>query len=112
MKLKTTRNRNFSFLSGQTDDYLTRIEKTFDSIYFNQSTYNAALLSAGAAIETCLAVAAGDKVKNAIAIIRPPGHHAECDRSMGFCHFDNVAVATKVVRQRVPGIRKVLIVDW
>jgi histone deacetylase 6 len=51
-------------------------------------------------------------VKNAIAVIRPPGHHAECDRSMGFCHFDNVAIATQVARQAGAGIEKVLIVDW
>ena len=94
------------------DDYLLEIEKHYDSIYYNQSTYNAALFAAGSAIEATLAVASGIEVKNAIAVIRPPGHHAECDRSMGFCHFDNVAVAAKVTRERIPSIRKILIVDW
>ena len=87
-------------------------EKHYDSIYFNQSTFNAALLSAGSAVDTCLAVAQSGIVKNALAVIRPPGHHAIADQSMGFCHFDNVAVATKVVLEKVPEIRKVLIVDW
>ena len=94
------------------DEELGRREKTFDSIYFHQQTYSTALLSAGAAIETCLAVAKGE-VKNAIAVIRPPGHHAECDTSRGFCHFDNVSIATQVVRKSYPEqYRKVLIVDW
>ena len=95
-----------------TEDELVRREKIFDSIYFHRLTYATALLSAGAAIETCLAVADGT-VKNAIAVIRPPGHHAECDTSKGFCHFDNVSIATQVVRQRYPEqYRKILIVDW
>lgn len=94
------------------DDHLIAVEKHFDSIYYNQSTYNAALLAAGSAIETTLAVVEGNDVKNAIAVIRPPGHHAECDRSMGFCHFDNVAVAVKVTRARMPSVRKIFILDW
>ena len=94
------------------EDELLRREKSFDSIYFNRQTYSAALLSAGAAVETCLAVASG-AVRNAIAVIRPPGHHAESDTSRGFCHFDNVSIATQVVRQKYPEeYRKVLIVDW
>ena len=94
------------------DDKLLTLEKDFDSIYYNQSTYNAALLAAGSAIEATLAVADGTDVKNAIAVIRPPGHHAECNQSMGFCHFDNVAVAAQVIRRRMPSIRKILILDW
>ncbi|MCJ1402325.1 Histone deacetylase hda1 [Xylographa trunciseda] len=106
---------HFEFIkstSSMSDEELSRREKTFDSIYFHRQTYSAALLSAGAAIETCLAVASG-QVKNAIAVIRPPGHHAECDTSRGFCHFDNVSIAAQVVRQTYPEkYRKILIVDW
>ncbi|MCJ1474988.1 Histone deacetylase hda1 [Lambiella insularis] len=106
---------HFEFVKSTSDkpeDELLRLEATFDSIYFHRLTYSTALLSAGAAIETCLAVASG-KVKNAIAVIRPPGHHAECDTSRGFCHFDNVSIATQVVRQTYPDqYRKILIVDW
>jgi len=94
------------------EDELLRREKFYDSIYFNRQTYSAALLSAGAAVETCLAVASGT-VRNAIAVIRPPGHHAESDSPRGFCHFDNVSIATQVVRQNYPDdYRKVMIVDW
>lgn len=97
----------------QSETELTRLEKMYDSVYFNDSTYSCALLSAGGAIETCMAVARGDTVKNAIAVIRPPGHHAESCRPMGFCHFDNVSVAINAVRKAMPDkVRKVLVLDW
>lgn len=91
---------------------LLREQESFDSVYFHKLTFSTALLSAGSAINTCIAVASGE-VKNAIAVIRPPGHHAETDKPGGFCHFDNVAVATQVVRQKYPeAYRKILIIDW
>jgi acetoin utilization deacetylase AcuC-like enzyme len=68
-----------------------------------QTTYEAALLSAGAAIE---AVRLGG-----FAISRPPGHHAERDRAMGFCFFDNVAVAARWAQAEL-GLGRVAIVDW
>ncbi|RMD43762.1 hypothetical protein DV735_g1335, partial [Chaetothyriales sp. CBS 134920] len=54
-----------------------------DSIYFNSLSYFSSKLSAGGAIETCRAVV-NRTVKNAIAVIRPPGHHAEVQSTMGF----------------------------
>lgn len=70
------------------------------------------MLSAGGAIETCRAVASR-QLKNAIAVIRPPGHHAEQNRPMGFCMFDNVAIAAKVCQiDYKQTCRKILIVDW
>jgi histone deacetylase 6 len=83
-----------------------------DSIYFNHSTYNSARLAAGGAIEACKAVVQGS-VRNAIAIIRPPGHHAESDQPSGFCIFNNVPIATRVCQEAYPQTcRKVLILDW
>lgn len=83
-----------------------------DSIYFHQSTFDCARLAAGGAIEACRAVVRGD-VRNAIAIIRPPGHHAECDQPSGFCIFNNVPIATRVCQNDFPNeCRKVLILDW
>lgn len=82
------------------------------SLYVGNLTYEAALISAGGAIETCKHVVVGT-VKNAIAIIRPPGHHAEHDESLGFCIFNNVPVAAKVCMRDYPAqCRKVLILDW
>ncbi|KAL8903630.1 MAG: hypothetical protein Q9207_003805, partial [Kuettlingeria erythrocarpa] len=94
------------------DEELIHLERQYDSVYFNRLTFSSALLSAGGAIETCKAVVSG-RVKNAIAVIRPPGHHAECNRPMGFCLFDNVSIAAKVCQADFPDIcRKVLVLDW
>lgn len=96
----------------QSDMDLILLERRYDSVYFNRLSYKCSLLSAGGAIETCKAVVE-QAVKNAIAVIRPPGHHAEDNRPMGFCLFDNVAVATRVCQKDYPDIcRKVLILDW
>ncbi|KAF2826405.1 hypothetical protein CC86DRAFT_351075 [Ophiobolus disseminans] len=83
-----------------------------DSIYFNHSTFECAKLAAGGAIEACRAVVQG-QVRNAIAIIRPPGHHAESTQPSGFCIFNNVPIATRVCQASFPEkCRKVLILDW
>jgi histone deacetylase 6 len=85
---------------------------TRDSIYFNHATYDCAMLAAGGAIEACKAVVQGI-VRNAIAIIRPPGHHAETDSPSGFCIFNNVPIAARVCQDAYPETcRKVLILDW
>ncbi|EGE07161.1 histone deacetylase hda1 [Trichophyton equinum CBS 127.97] len=94
------------------EDELLELEHTRDSIYFNSLTFTSALLSCGGAIETCKAVAE-ERVKNAIAVIRPPGHHAENNKTMGFCLFNNVSVAARAC-QHVLGdkCRKIMILDW
>jgi histone deacetylase 6 len=82
------------------------------SLYVGNLTYQAALISAGGAIETCKNVVVGN-VKNAIAVIRPPGHHAEYNESLGFCIFNNVPIAAKVCMADYPETcRKILILDW
>ncbi|KAI1636766.1 putative histone deacetylase A [Biscogniauxia mediterranea] len=82
------------------------------SLYVGGMSYEAALLSAGGCIETCKNVAAG-KVKNAFAIIRPPGHHAEYDSPMGFCLFNNVPIGAKVCQNEYPDTcGKIMILDW
>ncbi|KAL8702512.1 MAG: hypothetical protein Q9201_004327 [Fulgogasparrea decipioides] len=94
------------------EEDLVHLERTLDSIYLNNLTFASGLLSAGGAIETCKAVVSG-RTKNAIAVIRPPGHHAECNRPMGFCLFDNVSIAARVCQADYPDIcRKILILDW
>lgn len=83
-----------------------------DSLYVGSMSFSAALLSAGGAIETCRHVVEGT-LKNAFAVIRPPGHHAEHDHAMGFCFFNNVPVAVRVCQKEYPEkCRKVLILDW
>ncbi|KAK4184869.1 histone deacetylase clr3 [Podospora australis] len=90
----------------------TIMDQGRDSIYVGSMTYEASLISAGGAIETCKAVVAGT-VKNAFAVIRPPGHHAEFDSPMGFCLFNNVPIAAKICQSDYPDLcRKILILDW
>lgn len=69
-----------------------------------------ALQAAGAALTAVDAVMTG-QVSNAFAAVRPPGHHATAARGMGFCIFNNVALAARHAR-KVHGVDRVLIVDW
>jgi acetoin utilization deacetylase AcuC-like enzyme len=73
-------------------------------------TTDASYLAAGAAIEAVEAVVSG-AARNAFALVRPPGHHAEAGRAMGFCVFANVAIAAEHAR-RVLGCERVLVIDW
>ncbi|CUM55219.1 Histone deacetylase HDA1 [Debaryomyces fabryi] len=83
-----------------------------DSIYVNNDSYLSAKLSCGGTIEACKAVIEG-RVKNSLAIVRPPGHHAEPDTPGGFCLFSNVAVAAKNILKKYPeSVRKIVILDW
>lgn len=83
-----------------------------DSVYFNNESYSSALLSCGGAIEVSKAVVER-KVKNAFAIVRPPGHHAEPGNAAGFCMFSNVAVTAKTILRDYPEtVRKILVLDW
>ncbi len=70
----------------------------------------AALSAAGGAIDAVNAVST-DLSRNAFSLGRPPGHHAEPDRAMGFCLFNNVAVAAAHALETL-GHQRVLIVDW
>jgi len=70
----------------------------------------AAYLAAGGVLAAADAIMAGT-VDHAFCAIRPPGHHAESDRAMGFCLFNNVAIAARYLQRR-HGVARVLIVDW
>lgn len=76
----------------------------------NAHTWDAALRSAGAAIAATDAVIAGE-LENAFCAIRPPGHHACREKAMGFCFFNNVAIAAKYAVER-HGLERVAIVDF
>jgi len=90
---------------ADTEEYYEQL-----SLYVMPSTTRAALLSCGGVVEACLSVARGE-LKKSFAIVRPPGHHAEPDNHMGFCFFNNIAVAARVVQQ-LTLIRRILILDW
>jgi acetoin utilization deacetylase AcuC-like enzyme len=78
--------------------------------FVSEASVEAAYLAAGAAIDATTAVVRGE-APAAIALVRPPGHHAEAASAMGFCLFNNVAVAAEHARREL-GCEKVLIVDW
>lgn len=78
--------------------------------YAGPGTWRAALRSAGAAVAATEAVVRGE-VDNAFCAVRPPGHHATRDEAMGFCFFNNVAVAARHALD-VLGLQRVAIVDF
>ncbi len=78
--------------------------------YVNEHSYEAALLAAGGVNSATRAVLGGE-VDNAFCLVRPPGHHATPDRGMGFCLFNNVAVAARLA-QKEHGLERVMIVDF
>jgi acetoin utilization deacetylase AcuC-like enzyme len=97
-------------------DYVRRIAETAGrataldpDTYTSPESYEIALLAAGACVDAVERVMANAH-RAAIALVRPPGHHAERDRAMGFCLFNNVAVAA--AHARTIGARRVAIVDF
>ena len=76
----------------------------------NVNTWDAALRAAGAALAATDAVMAGE-METAFCAVRPPGHHACRDKAMGFCFFNNVAIAAKYALER-HGLQRVAIVDF
>ncbi len=78
--------------------------------YTSPQSYDVALLAAGAAVGAVEHVLDAGKGSRAFALVRPPGHHAERNRAMGFCLFNNVAIAAAHARAR--GLERVAIVDY
>lgn len=100
-----------------TSEHIDRIDATaelsFSQIdpdtYTSRESASVARLAVGGLIDLVLEVLSGN-VSNGFALVRPPGHHAEADRAMGFCLFNNVAVAARAAQRA--GVRRVAIVDW
>jgi acetoin utilization deacetylase AcuC-like enzyme len=78
--------------------------------FLSARSYEAALLAVGGCVELARGVAAG-RIQSGLAAVRPPGHHAESDRAMGFCLFNNAAVAARAL-QAEDGLERLLILDW
>lgn len=90
---------------------LHREGANFDSIYICPSTFTCAQLATGAACRLVEAVLSGE-VLNGVAVVRPPGHHAEQDTACGFCFFNSVAVAARHAQAISGRALRILIVDW
>ncbi|KAG0172548.1 Histone deacetylase hda1 [Apophysomyces sp. BC1034] len=102
--------KNMRATKDMSRENLLEAEENYESIYLNSHSYESSLYSAGGVIEACKAVVR-DKVANAFAIVRPPGHHAYSDAAMGFCLMNNVAIATRYCMAE-ESVERVLIVDW
>jgi len=98
--------------------YVSQVESTsgqdFSRLDMDTTTssgsYEAALLAVGGLCQAISMVVSGE-LDNAFALVRPPGHHAEMDRGMGFCLFNNVAVGTRYAQESLD-LERILIVDW
>lgn len=76
----------------------------------SSQSYETALLATGGLLTILEAVMARD-VDNGFALVRPPGHHAERNRAMGFCLFNSVAIGAQYLRAKF-GLKRVLVMDW
>jgi acetoin utilization deacetylase AcuC-like enzyme len=101
-----------------TESYIAHVQQLSDTTggdagelaIVGRGSYEIALQSAGGALTGVDLVMRGE-ARNVYAITRPPGHHAEPDKGMGFCLFNNVAIAAKYAQEKY-GLKRILIVDW
>jgi acetoin utilization deacetylase AcuC-like enzyme len=96
-KIETAVRNGFGFLDSDT--------------VVSMHSLDAALYAAGAAINAVDAVITGE-IDRAFVAARPPGHHATRERSMGFCLFNNAAIAANYARQKYKEIERIAIIDW
>jgi acetoin utilization deacetylase AcuC-like enzyme len=101
-----------------TSEYIERVRRKAQAgggyldpdTYVSLRSFDAAVMAAGGVVRVVEAVLAGE-VANGFALVRPPGHHATATQAMGFCLFNNVAVAARAVLSR-EGVERVFIADF
>uniref|UniRef100_A0A8C7I5D3 Histone deacetylase 10 n=1 Tax=Oncorhynchus kisutch TaxID=8019 RepID=A0A8C7I5D3_ONCKI len=111
-------------LLAHSEEYLEAVKKTphmsldelrtftqqYGDVYFHPNIYHCAKLAIGATLQLVDSVMTG-KVRNGMALVRPPGHHSQRSAANGFCVFNNVAIAAHYAKKQYD-IKRVLIVDW
>lgn len=90
---------------------LHRLGEEYNSIYISNQSYSSSRLAAGACFNAAHAILTG-QVRNAAAIVRPPGHHAEQDAACGFCFFNTAALTARYAQSLTQKPLRVLILDW
>ena len=100
--------QHFKRVEGAVEHGVDRLDA--DTIISIQS-FDAALFAAGGAVAGVDAVMQGG-ARNAFVAVRPPGHHASAENAMGFCLFNNVAVAARYAQNHYKEIERVAIIDW
>jgi acetoin utilization deacetylase AcuC-like enzyme len=105
--------------AAHTKEHFKQIEGAFSAgldrldadTIISMKSFDAALFAAGGAITAIDAVMAGN-ARNAFVAVRPPGHHATAEHAMGFCLFNNVAVAARYAQNRYQEIDRIAVIDW
>jgi acetoin utilization deacetylase AcuC-like enzyme len=105
--------------AAHTKEHFKRVEGAFANgldrldadTTISMQSFDASLYAAGGAITAVDAVMQGE-ARNAFVAVRPPGHHATAERAMGFCLFNNVAVAARYAQNKYREIDRVAIIDW
>ena len=105
--------------AAHTKEHFKRVETAFENgldrldadTVISMQSFDASLYAAGGACRAVDAVLSGE-AKNAFVAVRPPGHHATAETPMGFCLFNNVAVAARYAQNKYKEVERVAIVDW
>ncbi len=104
------RNHTPAYVSYVEQAYANGIRQLDPDTGINESSRDAAFMAAGAGLAAVDAVMKGE-LEHAFCAVRPPGHHAEADRAMGFCLFNNVAVAARYALASY-SLQRIVIMDW
>ncbi len=112
------RAKNEELLFIHSPEYVSMVAETEGKSYrsldpdtaTSPGSYEAALLAAGGLCQAISMVISGE-LDNAFALVRPPGHHAERGRGMGFCLFNNVAIGARYA-QEFHSLKRIIVVDW